>query len=419
MLFSRGVRLSLCLTCPLLLSGIALAQSEGRTSARRHVTVNARQAGVPASTARREWDARRDWLHFTSGILGDTAVADSMEALLASGLGPGTQDRFGRTALHAAAVLGQVELARFLLARGAEVEARDREGRTPLMVSASAGGLDLFSGLAPTSPWGFFWTEPLCRPEPSDARDRRVKPLRDWHDVVTAQRPMLRLLLEAGADVAAKDSAGRDAFDHAALGGPTGFARLLAGKAGAGDQSRCDLTVAQSPEVRGLRLGMALGEVATRFRPPSLPEEDSCGRLSLQLDWGTGLLRQAAPRPRELAGVQRISLGFLGGRLAYLLVTYEREEAPPEPAEFRSALSAWLRLPGRWRMAGDGAPGDQPYSIACDGFTAVAGYHVGPYVELIDEEALRTLLGRDADVRLRRLREEEEDKERRRRVFRP
>jgi hypothetical protein len=97
--------------------------------------------------ARKEWDARRDWLRFTSGALGDATIKDDIKELLASGAEPETQDRYGRAALHAAAMLGQVELARFLLPKGADVNVRAREGRTPLMVSAS-------ESTGPTTYWG-------------------------------------------------------------------------------------------------------------------------------------------------------------------------------------------------------------------------------------------------------------------------
>jgi hypothetical protein len=413
MLFSRGVCLAINLTCVLPLSISTFDQAGHRMPASRSQDIAVRQAGTLASIARREWDSNRDWLRFTTGILGDTAITDHMKALLGSGVAPGTQDKFGRTALHAAAMLGQVELTRFLLARGADINARDREGRTPLMLVASAGGFDLFTGFAPTSPWEFFWTEPLCQPEASEVRDRRVKPLRDWYSMVAAEEPMLKLLLNARADVAATDGTGRDAFDHAALGGPTGFARMLRGRTSAGEQPHCDLASAQSPEVRGLRLGMELREVAARLRRSSLPEADSCGRQALQLDWAANLLGQPAPRLQELKDVRRIGLGFLDGRLAYFRVTYT---APLKPAEFRSTLSAALRLPERWRRAGGEGLWDEPYSISCEGFTVIAGW---PYVELIDEVALQTLLQRDADARLRRLREVEAERERRRREFKP
>ncbi|MBA3239995.1 MAG: ankyrin repeat domain-containing protein [Acidobacteria bacterium] len=358
-------------------------------------------------------------MRFTTGVLSDAVVTDSMKELLASGLNPGMMDRNGRTALHAAAMLGQLELARFLFSKGADINARDREGRTPLMVSASLGGFDLFRGFANTSPWELFWTERLCDLDLPEARAGKVRGLTDWHDMLTAQRPVLRLLLEAGADTRVKDSEGRDALDHSALGGPTGFDRLLVGKATGGEQPRCDLELARSPEVRGLRLGMGLREVTARLRPSDVPEAEWCGRLSLEFDWADDLLGQRAPLPRELAGVRRIRLGFLDGRLAYFRVTYDPRDAPLKPEQFRSTLSSTFSMAGRWRRAGGEELWDQPHSIGCDGFTLISGYNVGPYVELHDTASLDELLRRRREARLRRLREEMEEKERRRRVFKP
>lgn len=164
---------------------------------------------------------------------------------------------------------------------------------------------------------------------------------------------------------------------------------------------------------------MTLREVTARFRPSTVPEAEWCGRLSLEFDWADDLLGQRAPRPPELAGVRRIKLGFLDGRLAYFRVTYDPREAPIKPEQFRAALSTSLHLPGRWRRAGAEGLADKPHAVGCDGFTVIAGVHAGPYVELHDTGALDTLLRRRAEARLRRLREEKEEKERRRRVFRP
>jgi hypothetical protein len=414
---SPGVRFALLLACAL--TPLAARVDVGRGAQAGQSQKSAQRADAVPVAARREWEERRDWTHFTTRVLGDAGVSDSMKALLASGLSPDTRDRYGRTALHAAVLLGQAELARFLLSRGADVNARDGDGRTTLMVSASAGGFDHFRGFATVSPWGLLWAEPVCDLEGAGERSGAVSGFESWHSQVVAQRPMLRLLLEAEADVTLKDSEGLDVLDHAAKAGPTGLDRLLPLKATSGEQSRCDLGVARSPEVRGLRLGMTLREAASRFSPNKVAEAEWCGRQTLEFDWSDDLLGQPAPRPRELAGVRRVRLGFLDGKLAYFRVTYDRRDAPLTPEQFRSTLSSALALPGRWRRA-DGAGGwGQLHSIGCEGFVAVAGYESGPYLELYDTAAVDLLLWRREEGKLRRLREAEEENQRKRKVFKP
>jgi hypothetical protein len=238
--------------------------------------------------------------------------------------------------------------------------------------------------------------------------------------MVVAERPMLRLLLEAGADLSLKDSKGRDALDHAAMGGPSGLDRLLPAKAATGEQSRCDLNMARTPEVRGLRLGMTLREARSRFKPSSSsPDAEWCGRRTLEFDWSDDLLGQPAPRPEEFEGVRLVRLGFLDGRLVYFRVTYDSRAAPLTPEQFRLTLSSGLALPGRWRRANAAGEFESPYSVSCEGFVIVAGYNAGPYVEMHDTGAIDLLLRRREEGKLRRLREAEEEKERRRKVFKP
>ena len=418
MRFSYTVRLALLLYV-IWPGATTLAQTGPGTAAGQHPPLPTREAVMSASPARREWDAKRDWLRFTTGVLGDATIKDDIKELLASGIKPETQDRYGRAALHAAAMLGQVELARFLLSKGADINVRDREGRIPLMISASVGGFDHFQGFATTAPWELSWTERLCGAEPPESLKGAVRMLEDWYGMAVAQRPMLRLFLDSGADTAVKDDEGRDALDHAALGGLTDFDRLILGSTKADKTFACELGPAQPPEVRGIRLGMGLRDVATHLHPYRVSEPDSCGRQTLEFDWADDLLGQPAPRPREFSGGRRLRLGFLDGRLAYFRVTYNGQAAPMRLGQFRATLSSSLKLPGMWRRAGDVGVWDQPYSVGCDGFKVMAGYKVGPYVELHDTAALDVLLRRSAEARLKRIREIEAERERRKRQFKP
>ena len=373
---------------------------------------------APVNPARRAWESNPDWSRYVSEIIGDTTVKDDLKVLLDSGLGVNTKDRRGRTALHLAATLGQVELARYLIAKGTDINATDTEGRTPLMIATSLGGFNFFSGM--TSPWERFWTEPLCRLQGESTATDRGAELTRWFALWQAERPMLLFLLGAGTDVNAMDKEGRAAPDYAAMSGLTDFDELIRRTGRLSNESECKLKPAESPALRGFKLGMSLHEVTARFRRFTLPETDSCGRLNLDFNGEWGTLRNLALKPEELMGVIRVRLTFVDERLAYLRMTYSRERAVSNPQEFRAALSGSLALPGKWRAAGGGGDNwDHAHVIGCDGFKVMAGFLVGPYVEVHDVEALRTLFQRQANAEVRRRREAEQERERRKREFKP
>jgi hypothetical protein len=371
----------------------------------------------PVNPALRAWESNPDWSRYVSPVVGDTVVKDELKALIDSGLGVNTRDRHGRTILHVAATLGQVELFRYLRRRvPLDLNATDAEGRTPLMIAASLGNFD-FKGM--TSPWERFWTEPLCRPEGDGTSPSSSEELTQWFALWQAERTLALFLLGAGADVNAMDREGRTALDYAATGGLTDFEQLIRLPGRLREQSLCALKPVESPVLRGFKLGMSLREVTARFRRFTMPETDSCGRLNLDFNEARGTLKNLALKPEELIGVSRVRLTFVDERLAYLRVTYTRESGASNLSEFRAALSGTLSLPGKWRVTGGGDNWDQAYVVGCDGFKVMTGYLAGPYVELHDVEALRRLLQRKVDEEDKHRREAEEEQRRRRREFKP
>jgi ankyrin repeat protein len=371
----------------------------------------------PINPARQAWESNPDWGRYVSTAIGDTVIRDELKALIDSGLSVNARDRHGRTILHMAATFGRVELFRYLAGRGAlDLNARDAEGRTPLMIAASLGSFD-FKGM--TSPWERFWTEPLCRPEGDGTSPSHSEDLTQWFALWQAERTLALFLLGAGADVNAVDREGHTALDYAAIQGLTDFEQLIRQTGRLRDQSACALKPAESPALRGFKLGMSLSEVTARFRNFTMPETNSCGRLNLDFNEAQGTLKNLALKPEELRGVSRVRLTFVDERLAYLRVTYTRESGAANPSEFRAALSGSLSLPGKWRVTGGGDNWDQAYVMGCDGFKVMAGYLAGPYVELHDVEALRRLLQRKVDEEGRQRREAEEEQERRKRGFKP
>lgn len=372
----------------------------------------------PLSPAISSWESNPDWALYLSPIIGDTVIKEELKALIDAGLSVNTRDTGGRTALHLAAMRGQAEVFRYLARKGAlELNARDAEGRTPLMIAASLSDLNPLGGL--TSPWERFWTELPCSSEGNKPTTRQGEELMQWFALWQAERLMVLFLLGAGADVNAVDKQGLTVLDYAAKEGLTDFEQLISRTGRLRDQSVCALKLTESPAMRSFRLGMSLREVTARFRHFPMPETDLCGRLTLDFNEGRGELSKLALKPQEFTGTSRIRLTFVDGHLAYLRVTYTRESGASNPQEFRAALSGSLALPSKWRVTGDGDNWDSAHIIGCDGFKVITGYLSGPYVELHDVEALRTLLQRKADEEVRQKRGREEEQERHKREFKP
>jgi serine protease Do len=363
------------------------------------------------SPARRTWEANHNWADFVSGVVGDSVVKDELKALLNSRVDINATDRSGHTALHLAAILGQAELARYLLSRGADINARNIPGRTPLMLAVSPGDFSLPGG--GYAPLGDFWTAPPC----GDAGD--VKPAMyetpwpTWYSIVEARRPLILALLAAGADLTATDRQGRTAFDHSDASGLTGFEHLLHVPGKSGLPPACDLRLNNAPALRGLRLGMSVSEVSARLGGLR-PTPGRCGLSTLYLS-----SRQLPASARGFEGVAVVRMVFLDDKVAYLNVGYGREFPFKSFDEYLSTLSSSLGLPGLWRRVAGSADFEQAQAMTCEGFVVAAGRIGSLYVELHDTEAVRTLVRRDIEAGQRQKQEAEREAERRRRSFKP
>lgn len=348
---------------------------------------------TPAGPALRAWERNPDWGAFVSPVVGDTAVTEELRALLDSGLSPNTPDRYGRAALHLSALLGQADLARFLLARGVAVDARDRRGRTPLIMAFSPPESAPPVGIY--APQGDIWTGSPCAAARAGGLGSEwgVQWAR-WYSALEVRRQLIKLLVDAGADPAAADGNGRTAFDRAASGGVTGLEDVLRGGKNSGAAPACRLTGGRRPALLGLSPGMTREEVSKRLRGLTLPPPDRCG-----LSYAEVAADGPVALPPEFRGVRFLRLAFLDGRLTYVHVAYEPESQAKGFDEYLATVSAALGITGRWRRATHPPAHDDPHSISCDGVTAVAGRlklsrSEMPYAELHDEEALRALVRR-------------------------
>lgn len=158
------------------------------------------------------------------------AVSDSdlVRELLDMGVSANPRGRFPVVA--SAAFDGHVDSARLLLERGADPNAKGPHGVTPLMMAAAA----------------------------------------------TAPNPaMVRLMLDMGADVAARDSVGRTALDWALLQGDTPVARLLRE---AGIQTTAPVRLAPRTVSNPRAARAAVSEALARLGPvgPVLYERSKC-----------------------------------------------------------------------------------------------------------------------------------------------
>jgi hypothetical protein len=132
------------------------------------------------------------------------------------------------------------------------------------------------------------------------------------------------------------------------------------------EMKRCKLTLDQSPEIRGLRLGMSKRYVMPRFRNNYNTETDRGLEHCNSVD---GLFWSPYNVTQSFDGIRSYKLGFIGDRLYSIEILYS--EVGYNKKDFLSDLSKHLTLPQYWSETGSYY--DDYYSASCDGWNIKVG----------------------------------------------
>ena len=208
----------------------------------------------------------------------------------------------------------------------------------------------------------------------------------------------------------------------------------------------CALGLSQSPELRGLRMGMTPAAVLARFPGVSVEKPDKFGlaRLRLSILDSTSLIK-SSPKDKAvqaditagpndgsafvldgarfptLKNVRKIQMRFIEGRLAYLQVSYDDAIKWDSIEQFVEMVSSTLKLPPDWKRPEE-SDGTQERELRCEGFVISANtagdptdVHAGPELILQDVAAWAAMSKRQNDL-VEKAKREEDDK---RKSFKP
>lgn len=189
------------------------------------------------------------------------------------------------------------------------------------------------------------------------------------------------------------------------------------------DGKKCGLSLEASPTVRGMRLGVSTSELEAHYRGMRIPTQNSHGYTEIILfvsiesnvrdvddRRGVAIIKRSSFS--EWAGVEKMVLKFMDGKLADLTIHYTAGQPDWRSAdEFAASLSAALNLPKGWRKWGD-----QVRIFECTGFKITAKVEQysgasGGILQITDLNAIKLLESRAANSERRRM--EAEDKKKR------
>jgi hypothetical protein len=166
-------------------------------------------------------------------------------------------------------------------------------------------------------------------------------------------------------------------------------------------QDQCTLKIDQSPEVRGLKLGMSLSGIQKIF-PDYRPKDNESFGAQVGLLTASRLRRA---RGISYEGVRAVWITLVDGYLASFEVAYDGTYKWSSVNEFTDKLSETLKIPKAWEATGESAR-----MVVCSDFYIKAA--IPNYGE---SQLIFTKVGLDGILRERR----EESEKRKKETFKP
>lgn len=146
-------------------------------------------------------------------------------------------------------------------------------------------------------------------------------------------------------------------------------------------QPKCALSISESPEVGGLRLGMSVEQAQSLFPSLKVSTTDDPGVASTTLEGGE--LNYRAQSKSYFEGVETVALEFTGGRLSFIRVNYPATNQWGSSDEFLSMIAEKLNLKGTWKRFYDWENKSirdikdlRDQALECNGFRIVVGIGV-------------------------------------------
>ena len=172
---------------------------------------------------------------------------------------------------------------------------------------------------------------------------------------------------------------------------------LACASAAGAQETKCTLGSAQSPELRGLRLGMTSEQAKARYKVVEAEPEDEFHVIRLRLEPGDDQLAAEA--------VRDIAVELIRDKVVTIRLVYSPTERWKDQHEFTEGLSKSFRLPPVWKPEKVGST-ITGMMLECAGFKVSATLIGGkiPVLYLSSLEAEPMLLRRQAEKE-RRLRE--------------